>query len=376
MIPYARQNLSEDDIYFVSEALQKDFLTTGPLVELFESKLSEYVGAKTFAVNSGTAALHAAYFGGGIGEGDEVVTPPNTFIATQAMLSAVGAEVKFADIDLETGLISLEEILSVISPKTKAIVLVDYAGQTVDIDTFKQVLDNQDILLIEDAAHSLGTTYKGSKVGSLADITTFSFFATKNITTGEGGAVASKFDHILEKAKVFARQGLVRTPENFMMPPDGPWHQEVQEFGFNYRLTDFQSALGISQLKRLGLFKAERSKIFERYESNLAGISGIELLRRTPGCDPMWHLVPIRVRSDVRKDLYMFLKNNGFGVQVNYFPSHCHPVFARKGYKPEDFPNALRFYKEEISLPIYVGLEMAKVDEICEQIATFMKTRS
>jgi dTDP-4-amino-4,6-dideoxygalactose transaminase len=374
MIPYGRQSISDADISAVVESLKSDFLSTGPLVDRFESKLSEFVGAPSFTVSSGTAALHCAYFGAGICEGDEVITPPNTFIATQSTLAFLGAKVRFADIDENSGLISLNEVLKQITSRTKAVVVVDYAGQTCEIDEFKSALDKHNILLIEDAAHSLGTTYKGKPVGSLADITTFSFYPTKNITTGEGGAVASKNESALKRSKAFARQGLIRTRDEFVLEEDGPWHQEVQEFGLNYRLTDFQSALGISQLERIDLFKTRRSEIVERYRENLAKLDNVKLIELQPHQDPMWHLFPIRVPKNIRKSLFNFLRENGVGVQVNYFPAHCHPVFIKQGFKPEDFPNSLKFYQEEISLPIHLELEDSVIDEICQLVANFLAT--
>jgi len=215
MIPYGRQEILEEDIQAVIQALRSDLITTGPLVDEFERLLTEYVKCPTFVVNSGTAALHAAYFGIGIGPGDEVITPPNTFIATQATAALLGAKIVFADIDLDTGLINLECIKKAITAKTKAIVLVDYAGQPCDVKAVRELVAGRDIKIVQDAAHSLGSFINGEPVGSQADVTTFSFFATKNITTGEGGAVSSPDKKIFQRAKEFSRQGLIRTQSVF-----------------------------------------------------------------------------------------------------------------------------------------------------------------
>ena len=279
MIPYGKQPIDEEDIKAVVTALKGDLITTGPIVEEFESLLSTKVGAPTFVVNSGTAALHCAYYGIGIEPGDEVITPPNTFVATQATAINLGAKVVFADIDLATGLISTEEIAKKITKKTKAIVLVDYAGQPCDIDEVKRLIAGTGIKIIQDAAHSLGSMYKNQPVGSLADVTTFSFYPTKNITTGEGGAVSTQDGDIYTRAKEFGRQGLVRDSNRFLLDNDGPWHQEVHEFGLNYRLNDFQCALGISQLAKLSQFKETRRGIFNRYIEEFKDSVQIETIK-------------------------------------------------------------------------------------------------
>jgi dTDP-4-amino-4,6-dideoxygalactose transaminase len=256
MIPYGRHSIYDADIEAVVKALRSDWLTTGPLVEDFEAALEKVVGAPCISVSSGTAALHCAYAAIDLQPGDEVITPPITFIATQATAAFFGAKIVFADIQSDTANIDPQAAEAAITPRTKAIVAVDYAGHPADLDELRAIADRYKIYLIEDAAHSIGSTYKGRAVGSIADITTFSFFPTKNLTTGEGGAVASIHTELLEKAKRFSRQGLVRSPNEFKITDQGPWHQEVHEFGLNYRLPDLLCALGISQLRRLDDFKA------------------------------------------------------------------------------------------------------------------------
>jgi dTDP-4-amino-4,6-dideoxygalactose transaminase len=375
MIPYGRQDISPEDIATTTEALMGDLITTGTYVEEFERELTRFVKADTFVVNSGTAALHAAYFGAGIGAGDEIITPPNTFIATQATAIALGASIVYADIDVETGLISLESTERLIGPRTKAIVVVDYAGQTCDLDEFRKLADRHRLILIEDAAHSLGTLYKSRSVGSIADVTTFSFYPTKNITTGEGGAVSSNNPELLARAKKFSRQGLVRNEPEFVLLSDGPWHQEVHEYGLNYRLTDFQSALGISQLKRIHEFKMKRRLIFDCYVERLKNLDFIRPITQVAYCDTMWHLFPVRVRKEIRKDLFIFLRSEGVGVQVNYFPAYLHPASKKSSTRPWTCPNSELFYREEISLPMHTRLNEELVHHICDLMERFIRKK-
>ena len=354
MIPYGHQSINEDDIEAVSLALRGDFLTTGPLVEAFERDLEAVVGAPTTVVSSGTAALHCAYAAIGVEPGDEIITPPITFIATQATAALMGAKIVFADVQADTANIDPKAVEAAITSKTKAIVAVDYAGHPADLDELRVIADKYRLYLIEDAAHSIGSNYKGRPVGSIADITTFSFFPTKNLTTAEGGAVASIKPELLARARSFSRQGLVRDPVKFKLKNAGPWHQEVHEFGLNYRLPDVLCALGISQLKRLTIFKEERESIFNNYLNALAGIEGLSLPVRRSYVDPMWHLFPIRVPSNQRLRIFQELRAAGIGVQVNYLPANMHPVFGKKFNVELDFPNSQSFYLEEISLPLFL----------------------
>jgi dTDP-4-amino-4,6-dideoxygalactose transaminase len=358
MIPYGRQSISEADISAVSQALKGEFLTTGPLVEEFESRLTEYLDTKTFVVSSGTAALHCAYAAIGLKPGDEIITPPLTFIATQATAALLGASIRFADINPETGNIDPQEVAKLLNEKTRAVVAVDYAGHPSELRELRALTRNHGIILIEDAAHSIGTKYFGQRVGGIADITTFSFFPTKNMTTGEGGAVSSPHPELLEKARKFSRQGLVRDKKSFTLEEEGEWHQEVHEFGLNYRLSDILCALGISQLNRIEKFKEIRETVFSSYSDHLNDISKLELPIRKDYADPMWHLFPIRVPQGLRKSLFNELRKNQIGVQVNYLPAHLQPVFAREGFTWGDFPAAEDFYLREISLPMHTNLEM------------------
>jgi dTDP-4-amino-4,6-dideoxygalactose transaminase len=366
-IPYGRHNISDQDIAAVVSVLKGDWLTTGPLVDLFEESLQKLTNSNAVAVSSGTAALHCAYAAAGIGPGDEVITPPLTFIATQATAALLGAKIVFADIQIDTGNIDPLEIEAKITSRTKAITMVDFAGHPCDIDEIREIADRHNLLLIEDAAHSIGSTYKSKPIGNLADITTFSFFPTKNMTTGEGGALITNNQELFKKARQFGRQGLIRTESNFKLQVDGPWHQEVHDFGLNYRLPDILCAIGVSQLESLNEFKHERTRVFSQYVKYLSPIDQIKLPVKRDYVDPMWHLFPIRVPSNLRKSLFTHLRSHGYLVQVNYLPAHLHPVFSSE-FKKGDFPNSESYYSEEISLPLYVAPEVF-TDSYFESIA-------
>jgi dTDP-4-amino-4,6-dideoxygalactose transaminase len=370
MIPYGRHSINEEDIEAVSAVLRSDWLTTGSQVGIFEDAISKIVGAESISVSSGTAALHCAYAAINLLPGDEVITPPITFVATQATAALFGAKIVFADVQLDTGNIDPASVESAITSRTKAIVAVDYAGHPVDLDELRKIADKYGIFLIEDAAHSIGSVYKDEKVGSKADLTTFSFFPTKNLTTGEGGAVSSNNSELLMRAKRFSRQGLVREKDKFLMQDQGPWHQEVHEFGLNYRLPDILCALGTSQLSRIEDFKSRRTEIFNFYNSELSG-SILEAPTKRDYVDPMWHLYPARVEAKSRLKIFERFRDSGIGVQVNYMPAYWHPVFQDLGYKKGQYPNSDAFYATEISLPMSFALseeQMHKVIDVAKSI--------
>jgi dTDP-4-amino-4,6-dideoxygalactose transaminase len=360
MIPYGRQSINDGDIAAVVQALKSDFLTTGPLVEQFEHEIEKVVGAPCVAVTSGTAALHCAYAAIGIQPGDEVITPPITFIATQATAALLGAKIVFADIQFDTGNIDPKAVEAAITPRTKAVVAVDYAGHPADLDELRGIADRHGIYLIEDAAHAIGSTYKNRPVGSIADITTFSFYPTKNLTTTEGGAVASIHPELLQKARRFSRQGLVRDRGEFLIETEGPWHQEVHEFGLNYRLSDVLCALGISQISRISEFKILRSNLFNSYSNELKHLEELRTPTIRANVDPMWHLYPIHVIPSKREQIYNSLRRQGIGVQVNYIPAYWHPVFQELGLKKGMFPVSDAFYLSEISIPMFAGITPAE----------------
>jgi dTDP-4-amino-4,6-dideoxygalactose transaminase len=358
VIPYGRQRISKSDITAVAKAMKSEFLTTGPKVGEFESNLSEYIGAETIAVSSGTAALHCAYSALDLKPGDEVITPPLTFIATQATASMFGAKIRFADVQPDTGNLDPSKVEAVISDKTRAIVAVDYAGHPAELSELAELAARNNILLIEDAAHSMGSIYKGTRIGGIADITTFSFFPTKNMTTGEGGAVSSNNPKLLNRIREFSRQGLIRDKSRFESVNEGPWHQEVQNFGLNYRLPDILCALGSSQLKQISEFKENRGRVYDQYFKHLEGIPNLNLPVQRDYVDPMWHLFPIRVNPLIRRYLFEVLRKNNIGVQVNYLPAHLHPVFTRQGYARGDYPISELYYDSEISLPMHANLNV------------------
>jgi dTDP-4-amino-4,6-dideoxygalactose transaminase len=241
---------------------------------------------------------------------------------------------------------------------------VDFAGHPADLDAFRKICDEYGLFLIEDAAHSIGSLYKNRPVGSIADLTTFSFFPTKNFTTGEGGAVSSTNSALLDLARKFGRQGLVRDPNKFKNNSDGRWHQEVHKIGLNYRLPDILCSLGISQIKRINKFKKIRNEIFSFYNDELNGISEIQLPFKEEYADPMWHLYPIRVKDGTRNKFYEYLWDFDIRVQVNYVPAYFHPVFQENGYKKGLCPISEEFYKEEISLPIHPNLTKKDLNKI------------
>ncbi|GAA3227367.1 DegT/DnrJ/EryC1/StrS family aminotransferase [Actinocorallia longicatena] len=368
MLPYGRQSIDEGDIEAVADVLRGDWLTTGPAVGAFERALEGWAGAPCVSVTSGTAALHTAYAAAGIGPGDEVVTSPMTFVATASTAAMLGARIVFADIDEESVNLDPAAAEAATTARTRVIAAVDYAGRPADHPALREVADRAGALLMADAAHSLGSTLGGRPVGSLADVTTFSFFPTKNATTGEGGAVASTSPALLERARRFRCIGLVRDPAEQRYPDEGGWHQEVHEFGLNYRLPDLLCALGTRQLGRLADFKARRAALVARYGELLAGVPGLRLPAAARGADPMWHLYAVRILDGRRREVFDRMRAAGIGVQVNYIPVHWHPVFADLGYRRGLCPRAEAFYAEQLSLPLYPGLSRSDQDRVCDAL--------
>jgi dTDP-4-amino-4,6-dideoxygalactose transaminase len=322
-------------------------------------------------VTSGTAALHTAYAAAGVRAGQDVVTTPLTFVATAATAALLGARVVFADVDELTGCLDPAAAGDATTPATTVVTAVDYAGAPADMDALREVADRAGALLMEDAAHSIGTVWRGRPVGALADLTTLSFFATKNMTTAEGGAVVSTSEELATRAARFRNHGLVRDPAEQRWPDEGPWHQEVHGFGLNYRLPDVLCALGSSQLRRLAAFKARRAELSARYDAALADVAEVRLPHRPDDADIAWHLYPARVPEDARRGLFDHLRSAGIGVQVNYIPAHWHPAFADLGYRRGQCPVAETWYRQEISLPLYVGLRDDDVDRVCDLVRKF-----
>jgi dTDP-4-amino-4,6-dideoxygalactose transaminase len=373
LIPYGHQSIDESDIEAVAAVLRGDWLTTGPSVAAFEKDLARLSGtSRAVSVTSGTAALHVAYAALGVGAGDEVVTTPLTFVSTASCASVLGATIVFADVCEDTGNLDPQAVSAAMTERTRVVAGVDYAGHPIDATALTQIAHQGNAAVLEDAAHSIGGSLDGQPVGSLADVTTFSFFPTKNLTTAEGGAVVSLRDEVVNRARTFRSIGLVRDPAVLRSPDEGPWHQEVHAFGLNYRLPDVLCALGSSQLLRLPAFKARRDAITARYNRGLSGIDELRLPVCRPGADPMWHLYPLRIRDGRRRALFEHLRANGIQVQVNYLPVYRHPVYADLGYQRGMCPVAEDYYAQEISLPLFPDLADADVDRVIDLIRGFV----
>jgi dTDP-4-amino-4,6-dideoxygalactose transaminase len=373
LLPYGRQSVDESDIEAVAKVLRGDWLTTGPSVTAFEEDLARLCGMpRAVSVTSGTAALHVAYAALGVGAGDEVVTTALTFVATASCASVLGATIVFADICDDTGTLDPQAVSAAMTGRTKVVAGVDYAGHPIDAPALREIAHLGDAVLLEDAAHSVGGSLDGRPVGSLSDLTTFSFFPTKNLTTAEGGAIVGLMGEAVERARTYRNIGLTRDPAVLRFPDEGPWHQEVHEFGLNYRLSDVLSALGSSQLLRLPAFKARRQAITARYNQGLSGIDELRLPQCREGADPMWHLYPLRIRDGRRRQLFEHLRASDIGVQVNYMPVYWHPVYADLGYQRGMCPVAEDYYAQEISLPLFPRLTDADVDRVIDLIRGFV----
>lgn len=374
MLPYGRQSITEDDITAVTEVLRGDWLTTGPAVERFEADIASVAGlsGRAVSVTSGTAALHVAYAAAGVGPGDEVVTTPLTFLATATCASVLGATIRFADVSPDTGNLDPDAAAAVVTDRTKVVSGVDYAGHPIDAVGLGRVAHEVGAILLEDAAHSVGGSLDGTPVGSLADVTTFSFFPTKNLTTAEGGAVVSRDPEILERARTFKGIGMVREPERLRRPDEGAWWYEMPELGLNYRLPDVLAALGSNQLRRLSSFVARRQDITDRYNAAFAGIEELQRPAHRAGAVPAWHLYPLRIRDGRRRELFDHLRDNGIGVQVNYIPVYWQPYFEDLGYRRGLCPVAEEYYSQEISLPLFPDLTDSDVDRVIDLVRGFV----
>lgn len=355
-IPYGRQCVDEEDIQEVVKVLQSDYLTTGPMVTEFENRVAQYVGAKyAVAVNSGTAALHIACLAAGIGQGDEVITSPVTFAASSNCVLYCGGTPVFADIDKDTYNISPDEIESKLTENTKAIIPVHYTGQPCDMDAIMDIAKRQGLLVIEDGAHALGASYKGKKIGGIADMTCFSFHPVKPITTGEGGMVVTDNEELYRKLTLFRSHGITRDGD-MMTHNEGGWYYEQLELGYNYRITDISCALGNSQMNKLDRFLEKRRAIADRYNQAFEGVRRIKTPIVQEDCENGWHLYMIQVMGCDRKAVFDRLRENGIGVNVHYIPVYRHPYYQRNGYGGVCCPNAELFYDRAISLPIFPAL--------------------
>ncbi|MGM0779572.1 MAG: UDP-4-amino-4,6-dideoxy-N-acetyl-beta-L-altrosamine transaminase [Bacillota bacterium] len=356
-LPYGRQWLDESDIQSVIEVLKGDYLTTGPFISEFESKVANYVGSKyAVAFSNGTAALHGACYAAGISNGDEVITTPITFAASANCILFQRGKPVFADIDPVTYNIDPASVEGLITPKTKAIIPVDFTGFPADLDSIHFIASKHNLIVIEDAAHALGATYKGKKIGSISDMTMFSFHPVKNITTGEGGIIATNNISFYEKLIEFRSHGITRDIKKMKQHP-GNWYYEMKLLGYNYRMTDIQAALGISQLKKLEYYNEKRKYIAELYNQELKNIKQIKLPAMAAGYLSSWHLYVIRVNSSQvkvgRNQIINALQKENLGVNVHYIPVYYHPYFQGLGYEKGLCPNAEELYEEIITLPLY-----------------------
>lgn len=373
-IPYGRQCIEEDDIQAVVDVLRSDYLTTGPKIAEFERTVASYVGAKyAVAVSNGTAALHIACLAAGITEGDEVITTPITFAASANCVLYCGGTPVFADIDSETYNIDPEDIRRKITPRTKAIIPVHFAGQPCDMDAIHAIAKEYHLTVIEDGAHALGAEYRGVKIGGLSDMTTFSFHPVKPITTGEGGMVMTNDGALYERLKLFRTHGITRE-ETLMEETDevkGAWYYQQLELGYNYRMTDIQAALGSSQMKKLDWFLEKRRQIAQRYDEAFADAEEIITPAQMEGALSGWHLYVIQVPRNRRKAIFDNLRQKGIGVNVHYIPVYKHPYYQSHGYHSVVCPHAEKLYEGIISLPIYPRLteeeQMYVVDTVLKK---------
>jgi len=361
-LPYGRQWVDEAGIAAVDDVLRSDWLTTGPAVGRFEAALREVTGARrAVAVSSGTAALHAMYFGAGIGARDEIVTSPLTFAATANAALYLGASVRFADVAADTGNIDAASAEACITERTRAIVAIDFAGHPADYAALHAVANSHGIRLLADAAHSLGGKYRGRAVGTLAAASALSFHPVKAITTGEGGAVLTNDDAIAGRAERFRTHGMSHDPG--LAEAEGAWYHEQVELGYNYRLTDMQAALGTNQLGRLEGFVARRQKLATQYTTALAEVPGLELPAAHDDVVHAWHLYVVRVRDAARRRAFFErLHALGLRVQVHYIPTYWHPYYRELGFARGLCPAAEDFYARAVSLPLFPRMTDREAD--------------
>lgn len=369
LLPYGRHLVDESDIQAVVSALRSDWLTTGPRVEQFERAVADYVGARfAVAVSSGTAALHAAVAAAGLGPGDEVITSPLTFVASANCAIYVGARPVFADVRDDTLTLDPRCVAERVTGRTRAVIPVDFSGQPADLDAIRDIAARHGLVVIADAAHSLGATYRGRRVGTLADMTVFSTHPVKHVTTGEGGVVTTDNETLAERLRRFRNHGI--TSEARTRQTAGDWWYEVVELGYNYRLTDVQCALGISQLSKLERWLSRRREIAARYSRELADLPALRVPTVRDDRVSSWHLYVVRVRRAAlsegigREAVFRALRAENIGVNVHYIPVTLHPFYRSRGHAPGDYPIAEAAYEELITLPIFPAMTDTDVDDV------------
>lgn len=371
-LPYGHQCIDNEDIKSVVEVLKSDWITQGPKIKEFEEAIAKFTGAKyAAALSSGTAALHAACFAAGITPGDEVITTPITFAASSNCILYSGGRPLFADIKEDTYNIDAGEIERKITSKTKAIIPVDFAGQPADVDEIYEIAKEHNLIVIEDASHALGAEYKGKKVGSLSDLSIFSFHPVKHMTTGEGGMLVTNNKGFYERLLMFRTHGITKNKAK-LIKNEGPWYYEMQELGYNYRITDFQCALGLSQFKKLDKFIKRRREIVKRYNEAFKNIEEIVIPYEKPEVKSAWHIYVIRLKLDklssTRKEIFEALRAENIGVHVHYIPVYYHPYYQELGYQKGLCPKAERYYEEAITLPLFPKMSDNEVEDVINAV--------
>ena len=372
-LPYGKQTIDDEDIEEVVKTLKSDFITQGPKIEEFEKALAKYCGAKyAVAFNSGTSALHGAYFALGLSKGDEMITSPNTFVASSNAGLYLGANVKFCDIEKETGNIDVSKIE--ISGNTKLITPVHYSGNPVDL---KELSEIDNVKIIEDGAHALGAKYDGKKIGSLtySEMAMFSFHPVKHITTGEGGIIVTNDEEYFERLQLFRSHGI--TKNNLINESHGDWYYEMQELGFNYRITDIQCALGLSQLKKLDSFVKSRRRIAKAYNEIFEDNPYFDVTIEKDNSESAYHLYPILLKDEFakhKKEIFTKLRANGLGVQVHYIPVYKQPYYHELGFNNKLCPVCEEFYKSELSIPMYPTLTDEDIEFVKETLYDVINT--
>ncbi|MGE7910999.1 UDP-4-amino-4,6-dideoxy-N-acetyl-beta-L-altrosamine transaminase [Lysinibacillus xylanilyticus] len=371
-LPYGQQWLDDEDIQAVVDVLKGSYLTTGPTIVKFEESVAEYVGAKyAVAFSNGTAALHGACFASGIGEGDEVITTPITFAASANSVRYVGGTVVFADINEDTYNIDPLEIEKKITPNTKAIIPVHFTGQPVQLSEIHAIARKHNLIVIEDAAHALGAEYKGEKIGALSDMTMFSFHPVKHVTTGEGGVITTNNEVLYKKLLQFRSHGITREASN-LSRNDGPWYYDMKFLGFNYRMTDIQAALGISQLRKLEQFVARRREIAQIYNEAFKGNECIFIPTQHVDGISSWHLYVIKLNlgniSVSRQEIFEALLAQNIGVNVHYIPVHTLSYYQELGYVEGSMPKAEELYDAIITLPLFPKMSNEDVMDVIDSV--------
>ena len=372
-LSYGHQYIDDADIQAVVDVLKSDYLTTGPKVHEAEKKLCKITGAKyAVLIANGTAALHAACFAADIEPGDEVITTPMTFAASANCILYCGGKPVFADINPETYNIDPDSVERCVTDKTKAVVAVDFTGQAVELKRLRGICDKYNLILIEDAAHSLGTKYDGQSVGSIADMTEFSFHPVKTCTAGEGGAIMTNDDKLYKKLLLFRTHGITRNPDWMDQETEGSWYYQQIVLGYNYRMTDIQAALLSSQLDKLDIFAARRKELVKRYNKAFSKIPQISVQAEIMESDTVRHLYILQFNLEMlkgtRKDYFDALQAEGVGVNVHYIPTYKFPYYQKLGYKMGTCPNSERLYERIISIPLYYGLTNEQQDKVIEAV--------